>query len=134
MTHFKRWLFRSVSISVLSIIISLLIGAYTNVAYAEMSAPSEDQSANISDIFSVDSDLGESETGKAPEQLKEQYHALPENSAGNIIISYAEFSEIIISEDEQIHDLDLLKKSGRLPRKAVLHTINGEGTSLYNRG
>ena len=129
MTRFKRWFFRSVSISVLSMVISLLIGAYTTVAYAEQSVPSENQTAALSEISSIESDLDEGETGKAPEQLSEQAQELLDNSATSIIVGYEEFSEVALLEDEQIFDLDLLKNSSKLPNKAVLYISNNEDNS-----
>ena len=67
---FKKWVYRSLIISLLCIIISCLLGAFATVSYADEQITPEDQSGTQLEKFTVLFNLGDDVEGEAPESME----------------------------------------------------------------
>ncbi|NLW01585.1 MAG: InlB B-repeat-containing protein [Clostridiales bacterium] len=173
MDKFKKWVYRSLIISLLCIIISCLLGAFATVSYADEQITPEDQSGTQLEKFTVLFNLGDDVEGEAPESMEvepetsitlpdaEQFSKEGYTFAGwndgldtyspgdsytvnsNVVFTaqweknpekritgYNKFTGIVLSGDEYIYDLDLLKGSGKLPEKAELVYEYGEESTV----
>lgn len=148
MTIFVSRFNRTIFITLLLIVLSGVTGAFTTVSYASESIPPEENSNPPIEIFSDELQSGEDLIGDAPKQgdveegshrplgspavegdIEEGDSQVLSTDPKDVIIGFDELEDVVLSEDEQIINLELLKKKGKLPGKLVLHTSNGIETT-----
>ena len=129
MTIFVSRFNRTIFITLLLIVLSGVTGAFTTVSYASESIPPEENSNPPIEIFSDELQSGEDLIGDAPKQgdveegshrplgspavegdIEEGDSQVLSTDPKDVIIGFDELEDVVLSEDEQIINLELLKK------------------------